>query len=194
MTIKNIKKILYTTLLITLPLNGGEIIIDSDLSRKERAEVDRFLEKLDNIKLCGKVKCERVWRDPDTGLIWQNERYTAEEEEAYDNDDNYGKAGNSEYAKRYCRDLTLEGYDDWRLPSIDELKTLIAGTNNKRSHNKYDYYLKEALMANTPSNGTTYWSSTANAYNSSNAWYVRFNNGNAYYDNKDYSLFVRCVR
>ena len=138
-----------------------------------------------------------VWKDPDTGLIWQNEPYTVEEEKAYEGKYNHGKAGDWHYAKQYCRDLSYGGYSDWRLPNIDELKTLISQTKYKHT-NGYSYSIKRALLGSLPDNPTkkwfSHWSSTTNARNSSNAWNVYFVSGGAYNVNKDNSNFVRCVR
>ena len=39
-----------------------------------------------------------------------------------------------------------------------------------------------------------YWSATTNASNTSNAWYVYFNNGNENWNDKSNSNYVRCVR
>ena len=41
---------------------------------------------------------------------------------------------------------------------------------------------------------STYWSSTSNANNPSNAWNVNFNNGNVNTDNKTNTIFVTAVR
>jgi len=54
-----------------------------------------------------------TWMDPSTGLIWQVEW-------AMPYLDWQG-------AIDYCEDLTLGGSSDWRLPSIDELRSLIRG-------------------------------------------------------------------
>jgi len=48
------------------------------------------------------------WVDPDTGLMWAGK-------------DNNGKDVNWRQATKYCRNLRLAGYSDWRLPTIDEL-------------------------------------------------------------------------
>jgi hypothetical protein len=60
-----------------------------------------------------------VWCDPDTDLCWQNPQ-----KDAYDYDD----AGLTQPdAIRYCKELVFGGYSDWRLPDIDELRTLLRG-------------------------------------------------------------------
>jgi hypothetical protein len=48
------------------------------------------------------------WIDPSTGLMWAGK-------------DN-GKDVNWKNAVKYCRDLRLAGYSDWRLASIGELQ------------------------------------------------------------------------
>jgi hypothetical protein len=52
-----------------------------------------------------------MWKDPSTGLLWQNppaERVMDWEE-----------------AISYCKHLDLDGYTDWWLPSIEELQSLL---------------------------------------------------------------------
>jgi hypothetical protein len=51
------------------------------------------------------------WADPSTALVWV----------ARDN----GKRVSWHKATKYCRNLRLAGYSDWRLPSIDELHGLV---------------------------------------------------------------------
>ena len=55
-----------------------------------------------------------IFIDSTTGLMWQNK---ASDSEEYDLD--------WENAKQYCNDLVLAGYDDWRLPDIKELISII---------------------------------------------------------------------
>ncbi len=51
-----------------------------------------------------------VWTDTQTNLMWAGK-------------DN-GSDVTRQQAMDYCRDLTLAGHHDWRLPTIDELQTL----------------------------------------------------------------------
>jgi hypothetical protein len=51
------------------------------------------------------------WIDPSTGLMWP----------ARDN----GKAVTWHTATNYCHSLRLAGYSDWRLPTLDELTSLV---------------------------------------------------------------------
>lgn len=60
-----------------------------------------------------------VWCDEDTGLCWQ-----APQKDAYTLFD--GGLTQPD-AVRYCDELVFADHDDWRLPNIDELRTLIRG-------------------------------------------------------------------
>jgi len=59
------------------------------------------------------------WNDPATNLTWQDPQ-----KDAYTPDD---PGVGQQDALRYCEELVLGGYDDWRLPDIDELRTIIRG-------------------------------------------------------------------
>ena len=85
----------------------------------------------------------------------------------------------------YCKNLTHGGLNDWRLPNINELETII-------DDKKYNPAIKD-IFVNTAS--FNYWSSTTYAGNASYAWYVYFSYGSTYYyNNKTSSRYVRCVR
>jgi len=59
------------------------------------------------------------WNDPATNLTWQDPQ-----KDAY----TPGDGGLTQPdGIRYCKELALGGYNDWRLPDIDELRTLIRG-------------------------------------------------------------------
>ena len=60
-----------------------------------------------------KVENEPVVIDEYTGLIWQQKVYVPEK-----------SIGWSKY-KNYCENSNYGGYDDWRLPSVYELKTIM---------------------------------------------------------------------
>ena len=61
----------------------------------------------------------RIWNDPGTDLSWQDPQ-----KDAYDYDD---PGLPQPDALRYCEELVMGGYDDWILPDIDQLRTLIRG-------------------------------------------------------------------
>jgi len=88
-------------------------------------------------------------------------------------------------AKEYCGRLTLEGKNDWRLPNIRQLKTMIRQSRTVP---------KDAKNAFPDAHSAYYWSSTSNVNDSLYAWGVYFSPGYAANDNKDNSNYVRCVR
>ena len=57
------------------------------------------------------------WQDPKTGLIWSN-RYSVEELSTLDD------------VLAFCEDLVEGGFSDWKMPTIDELRTLIRNCSN----------------------------------------------------------------
>ena len=114
-----------------------------------------------------------TWLDPKTGLEWQ---YECAGEMSWSN------------AMEYARSLSLNGKDDWRLPSAMELETLL----DRRS--LYDT-LRPVTREDVPFNDRfSYWSSTTFQQDTKSAWIVMFDGAYvlSYYKNNKYR--VRCVR
>ena len=113
--------------------------------------------------------------DRETGLVWQR------------------NAGDSPYnwynAQYYCYTTNIGGRGGWRLPSVEELRSLIDPTQ-----------LNPALPTGHPfisddNLSSYYWSSTTSAGNTSSAWTVNFSNGSASNGyGKTGSCYVRAVR
>ena len=85
--------------------------------------------------------------------------------------------GNGNFAARFCDDLVLNGYDDWFLPSRDELELMY--TNLKK--NGFGNFTNSC-----------YWSSSE--YDYLNAYAQYFSSGRQSYNNKFHSYSIRAVR
>ncbi len=88
------------------------------------------------------------------------------------------------YAQKYCQDLIVDHYDDWRLPTYKELYYLADRSKVGPAIDKG--FFKEV--------GRWYWSSTSHSKYKDQFWYVRFDKGSDLYDHKSRSNHVRCVR
>ena len=109
-----------------------------------------------------------------TGLMWQQTT---------------SDSMNWENALSYCENLVLSEYDDWRLPSLMELQTIV------------DYSKSPAIDTNYfPTTLSSYhWSSTTNVGSNSKAWVVNFGagDGNNYDKSNGYGVnkyYVRAAR
>jgi len=90
-----------------------------------------------------------------------------------------------ETAIHLCESLELYNQTDWRLPNINELKSLI-------DREKYNPAIISILKYYSISNG--YWSSSTVKKNKDKSWGVNFNRGYVYRRNKSGDSYVRCVR
>jgi len=148
-----------------------------------------------------------VWVDESTGLMWQRipPPCCCDEWEGAE----------------YCEDLQLGGYNNWRLPSISELRSLIRGCPDTETDgrcgitdscnredscfNSYCWAL-DCPFSEGPADGCyrlsllkgnchTFWSSTVVGDNGFYVWTVMFDSaGIAYWE--DYYVYnanVRCV-
>jgi len=170
-TIK-VKRAGYLTKVGTVELSG---VLDIDVVLEKKKVV--YKAKLKPQKRYSSSKDVTVI----DGLMWQDEKYTKAEKEAYMYNNwkgrNYGKVQDWKGAINYCRKLTLAGYYDWRLPNKETLKRLY--NNKNKLKNLASYY---------------YWSSSENVSFSSDAWFVYFNDGYTYSFDKRNEYYVRCVR
>lgn len=63
---------------------------------------------------------QETWTDPDTHLMWT----------AADN----GSGVSWLQAQRYCRDLRVGGFHNWKLPTIDELQALVGPSTGETTY------------------------------------------------------------
>jgi hypothetical protein len=124
-----------------------------------------------------------------TGLQWQDDANVSVVQKPWVTTANYnlGDYNNTlgDTAATYCRNLTLGGFRDWRLPTIDEL--MYIADRSKANPAIDGIYFKYVVSG-------YYWSSSTVVGFANNAWDVLFYNGNDNWHLKSYSNYVRCVR
>jgi hypothetical protein len=126
--------------------------------------------------------------DNTTGLMWQDNSEAKTVTKPWVTRANYyaGKYNDTsgDTATTYCANLTLGEYDDWRLPTHNELRSLVDYGRVRPS--------LDPEFLNFASNGC--WSSRTAANYSRYAWFVDFNRGYQGSSPKLYNYSVRCVR
>jgi len=112
-----------------------------------------------------------IVRDNVTGLEWQ--QATAPSTYTW------------QQAIDYCNNLSLGSYDDWRLPTIKELATLIDSSQYSPSINSR--YFPGTVASE-------YWSSTSVATTTDIEWVMIFSSGQVVTRDKTKTFYVRAVR
>jgi len=110
--------------------------------------------------------------DKMTGLMWQ------------DSIDTKTLRKNRKDAKQYCRRLVFADYDDWYLPRLKELRSIV-------NEEKFNPAIRSGFK-NIISNH--YWTSSPNLSDTMNALNVDFKSGQTYNNTRKGKAYVRCVR
>jgi hypothetical protein len=179
----------------TTPDIGSDVDADADADAEADAGADTDSDA-----------CAGGWRDPVTGLCWQEPAAS--------------EAMSSENASRYCDALELGGFGPgvWRLPTIGELRSLVRGcpaTETGGECGVTDDCLRYACgmgdCAGCPEGegpgpdglywpgglrwtlDPGYWSSSVQPPDGA-AWYIEFHLGIIISADRDRSDGVRCVR
>ncbi|RLA70684.1 MAG: hypothetical protein DRG09_02485 [Epsilonproteobacteria bacterium] len=112
-------------------------------------------------------------KDPTTNLIWEDTTHTSEDKITFDE------------AKTYCETLKITEVSGWRLPTLNELLTIVDYTRADPA------ILKEF---NHVKSGTVYWASTPYVRSRDEFWGVDFKDGTTDGTSRNYSRYVRCVK
>lgn len=147
-----------------------------------------------------------VVKDDVYKLMWQDDVYKPMRQDSYgkgmsplvipsiEEQNSHDKLVTYAEAVRYCDDLNFAGFDDWRLPTVNELLSITDDTRVKPAINKA--FKNVAYETNDKGEKIygLYWSSTGRADDSSRAWMVDFWSGGVGWNDVSNRGFVRCVR
>jgi hypothetical protein len=114
-----------------------------------------------------------TWKDLKTGLEWQYESPGAMTWKA---------------ALEYADLLSLGGKNDWRLPTLSDLETLL-------DRSVLHYALRPIMREEVPFRDTlSYWTATTFEDHTNNAWIIMFDGAYVLSYYKSNAYHVRCVR
>ena len=102
--------------------------------------------------------------------------------------------GTYDEAVKYCENLNFAGYDDWRLPTINELLSITDDSRYNPAINKAFKNIAYETNVKGEKIYDWYWSSTKYVSDSYFVWVVSFENGGDGWGALYLRNFVRCVR
>ena len=112
-------------------------------------------------------------QDEKTGLVWQDNQDVAKIEKSYTE------------AKKYCEQLNVDGFGDWRLPTLAEAYTIVDLTRDRPA-------LKNGFEMRI---GEHFWTATLFAGNpEKEAWRLSMSYGDAEPYSQHRTEHIRCVR
>jgi len=121
-------------------------------------------------------------QDIKTGLMWVKNPHT-------DLPEKFKGEMTWQDAKEACEELDFAGYDDWRLPTVEELRALVDYTKGGKSG---EPAIDTSVFPDTKC--SWYWTSTPTAWCAGSAWIVSFSYGSVGTNAKDSRGCVRPVR
>ena len=131
--------------------------------------------RFDPAKRADNSTCNDAEYDKLTGLMWAKDGSSSGQKNWND-------------AKTYANNLTLCGYNDWRLPTVNELRSLVNYGDTVSPTN----WLNANGFSNIQAN--YYWSGTVYSLSGGSAWIVNMNNGNVFVNAQTNGYFVLPVR
>ncbi|MBP5405575.1 DUF1566 domain-containing protein [bacterium] len=174
--------------------NDTDDITDDDNDNPQNNSEDPIPESsLPQCNSSNKTPC----KDVQSGLIWSEKALSPM---------------NHKDAAQFCETLTEGGYSDWRLPDIDELRTLImncSGTMpsgsckvSARTECLSDECFSDQCGCGNDTNGKYskfgdtdgFWSSSKYGAENTISWGVLFLNAGIRYAQNSYEFYLRCVR
>lgn len=114
-----------------------------------------------------------IIKDPKKGLMWEDTIHAGEIKV------------NFKEAMQYCKDLRLGKFDDWRVPTLFELLSIIDFKRYKPAIKKPFKYVEDT---------GSYWTTTLYVGDKNERWVVSFKDGTTGDADESYERYVRCVR
>ena len=145
--------------------------IQTEINKDFNQKINSLAYKTINPNSMNFIKKGDVVIDKDRKLMWQDDKAVINNKMTWPQ------------ARRYCKNLNLAGFYDWRLPTIQELSTII----------DLDRY-NPAIAKEFKNVRSDYWTNTSYADGSYNAWGLDFEYGDDYDYYKGNGGYVRCVR
>jgi len=116
-------------------------------------------------------KSDNIVIDKQNKLMWQ------------DNDEVTQYLETTVTAEVYCENIILNGYIDWRVPTVNELINIIDLKNKNAIYSEFKFV-----------NPNIYISSTSFIEKDSLFWGINFQTGSIIRENKSNENYIRCIR